>query len=280
MIWRRVAAGLFDEVVPGLVIVHRRRPRNVVDCARAGDAGHVRRLGVLDPAATRLGARVPAAVLPLEPERAHEVVVRPAVGAHSLEALQRQLPRNLGMVRHERLVADLRDDELVRQPLWILEAERLAVGLDLVALRAQPARPELEGGRRADPPDDGVDHPIPSLAGQRVRILEERDVRARVSLLVGIEEVVDGRVVLVDRLLDHPQPEDARVEVDVPGRVGRDARDVVDAVESHAGNATPRGAASTRSRSATASATWSRGASPSAPPATPRAPPTAEPRAR
>src|SRR5207248_11589412 len=111
---------------------------------------------------------VPAAVLLLEPERSHEVVARAAVRPHSLEALQRQLPRNLGMVRHQWLVADVRDDELMLQPLRIRKTERLAVGLDLVTLRAQPARPELERVGRADPPDDGVDHPVPGLAGLRV----------------------------------------------------------------------------------------------------------------
>ena len=137
------------------------------------------------------------------------------------------------MVRNERLVADVRDHELVLQPFGIRKAERLTVGLDLVALRAQPVRPELERGGRADPPDDGVDHPVPGLTRPRVRVLEERDVRARVPFLVGVEEVVDGRVVLVDGLLDEPEPEDARVEVDVARSVGRDARDVVDAVETH-----------------------------------------------
>src|SRR4029079_12006592 len=62
---------------------------------------------------------------------------------------------------------------------------------------------------------------------------EECDVGAGRALLVGIEEVVDGRVVLVDRLLDEPQPERARVEGDVLRRVTRDARHVVDAVKPH-----------------------------------------------
>src|SRR4051794_41983565 len=79
-----------------------------------------------------------------------------------------------------------------------------------------------------------MDHPAPRLAGSRVRILEERDVRAGPPFLVGVEEVVDGRVVLVDGLLHEPQAEDARVEVDVARRVARDARHVMDAVEPHA----------------------------------------------
>ena len=69
---------------------------------------------------------------------------------------------------------------------------------------------------------------------RHVRILEERDVAPRASGLVRVEQVVDGRVVLVHRLLDEPKAEDARVEVDVPRRVGGDAGDVVDAFELHA----------------------------------------------
>jgi len=45
--------------------------------------------------------------------------------------------------------------------------------------------------------------------------------------------VIDGRIVLVHRLLDEPQAEDAGVEVDVPRRVARDQRDVVDPLELH-----------------------------------------------
>jgi hypothetical protein len=50
-------------------------------------------------------------------------------------------------------------------------------------------------------------------------------------MLVGVVEVVDGRVVLVDRLLDEPEAQHTRVEVDVPGGVAGDQRDVVDAVD-------------------------------------------------
>ena len=57
--------------------------------------------------------------------------------------------------------------------------------------------------------------------------------RSGAALLVGVEEVVDGGVVLVDRLLDEAQPEHPRVEVEVPRRVAGDAGDVVDAVQFH-----------------------------------------------
>src|SRR6185295_19824057 len=53
------------------------------------------------------------------------------------------------------------------------------------------------------------------------------------AFLVGVEEVVDGRVVLVHRFLDEPEAEDANVEVDVARSVGGDARDVVDTLELH-----------------------------------------------
>ena len=56
---------------------------------------------------------------------------------------------------------------------------------------------------------------------------------ARAAFLVGVEEVVDGRVVLVDGLLDQPQAEDPRVEVDVPRCVSRDQSDVMDSLEAH-----------------------------------------------
>src|SRR6476660_1411285 len=58
---RRLAAGCGDAVVPGLVVLHRRGPGDVMDGARPADAGHERRLGILDPAAARLRPRVPAA---------------------------------------------------------------------------------------------------------------------------------------------------------------------------------------------------------------------------
>ena len=91
--------------------------------------------------------------------------------------------------------------------------------------------PEVERLLRADAPLHRVHHPRAGSTAPNARVLEERDVAARRSVLVRVEEVVDGRVVLVDRLLHEPQAEDARVEVDVSRRVARDARHVVDAVE-------------------------------------------------
>jgi hypothetical protein len=45
--------------------------------------------------------------------------------------------------------------------------------------------------------------------------------------------VIDGRVVLVDRLLYETQPEHPRVEVDVARGVAGDGGDVMDAFELH-----------------------------------------------
>jgi hypothetical protein len=87
--------------------------------------------------------------------------------------------------------------------------------------------------------DDAVDHPGAGTARLRQAVLEERQVRPRMGLLVAVEEVVDAGVVLVDRLGDEPHAEDARVEVDVAPRVPGDRADVVDALEPHPRQATP-----------------------------------------
>ena len=82
--------------------------------------------------------------------------------------------------------------------------------------------------------DDPVHHPRAGPAGARVRVLEEGQIGARRGVLVRVEEVVDGRIVLVDRFLDHPQPQHARVEIDVARRITGDRGDVVNAFELHA----------------------------------------------
>src|SRR3954451_3581100 len=76
-------------------------------------------------------------------------------------------------------------------------------------------------------------HSTPGPARPGLRVLEEGQVAAGAALLVGVKEVVDGRIVLVDGLLDQPHAEDANVEVNVAGGVARNAGDVVDAFEAH-----------------------------------------------
>src|SRR5437763_1938377 len=85
-----------------------------------------------------------------------------------------------------------------------------------------------------------LDTPGHVMHGARARapgcgagIFEERDVVARRTVLVAVEEVVDRRVVLVDRLLDEAKAEHSRVEVDVARGVAGDRRYVVDALELH-----------------------------------------------
>ena len=80
---------------------------------------------------------------------------------------------------------------------------------------------------------DPVDHAGAGAAGLGARVLEERQVRARTSVLVAVEQVVDAGIVLVDRLGRQPHPEHARVEVDVAARVPRDRGDVMDAFKFH-----------------------------------------------
>src|SRR5207253_4355495 len=135
---------------------------------------------------------------------------------------------DLRVLRDERLVVRVVDDELERESLRIGETE----GADGAAA-TDALLPEVERLLGADAPHDPVHHAGAGAAAARVRILEEGDVAAGGAALVGVEEVVDGRVVLVDGLLDEPQAERARVELDVSGRVGGDAGDVVDSLETH-----------------------------------------------
>ncbi len=148
---------------------------------------------------------------------------------YRIEALQCMLGWNLRVLRGERRIRDRRDDELVTQPLRILEREPAAVARR--ARRGESCLPEVERRLGADAPLDGVNHPGACTTALNTRVLEERDVASRCSVLVRVEEVVDGRVVLIDRLLHHPQAENARVEVDVARRIARDAGHVMDAVE-------------------------------------------------
>src|SRR6476469_5074552 len=73
----------------------------------------------------------------------------------------------------------------------------------------------------------------PGPTGRHTGELEEGEIGAGASLLVGEKEVVDGGVVLVDRLLDQAKAHHSRVEVDVALRVGRDRGDVVNPLELH-----------------------------------------------
>ena len=71
----------------------------------------------------------------------------------------------------------------------------------------------------------------PGTPRRRAGVLEEGEVGAGIPRLVGEEQVVDGRVVLVDGFLDQPQSHHADVEVDVALGVLGDRGDVVNPLE-------------------------------------------------
>src|SRR6185312_7739439 len=236
---RGVGAALGNAVLPGLFVVLRRRPGDMVDGARSGDTALVGPVVEVEPAAL-VAANLPAGGAPrVELERLLEEA--PAllgvvgVCAHAVEALQRELLRHLGAVGGQRLVVGVARDQRVPKAFRVAEGERpVRVALARDALVGEAALPEVDCLGRVNPPADGVNHPGAGLALPRAWVLEEGDVVSRCALLVAVEEVVDGRVVLVDAFLDEPEPEDTRVKVDVARRVPGDRRDVVDAFELHA----------------------------------------------
>ncbi len=149
-----------------------------------------------------------------------------------MKALQRLLGRDLRVLGDQRRVGDVDDGQLVVEALGVGEAQvALALGLDPV--RRQALGPEVE--RLSEPTRQTIlcTIPAPARPGGAPGILEEGEVGAGVALLVGEEEVVDARVVLVDGFLHQPQSEHPGVEVDVALRVLGDRRDVVDSFKLH-----------------------------------------------
>ena len=120
------------------------------------------------------------------------------------------------MLRDERVVPDRRHDEPVPEAFRILEDQAVFVARQRCRVGREPALPEVEGGVRAHAPLDRVHHAGSGAAATSPGVLEERDVASGRPVLVGVEEVVDGRVVLVHGLLHEPKSEHAGVEVDVP----------------------------------------------------------------
>src|SRR4051794_9322889 len=223
---------------PRLVVLHRRSPGHVVDGAGAGEPTLGRRRVVRDPAAALVaddGPGVVAAGLEAEPllEELAAALRGGAVGADALEPLEPVLLRDLRMVGRQRRVGRVGDHQLQPEPFGILEAQAPAVALRRSTFDPKPLGPELQRRVRSDAEPRGRDHPVARAAAGRARIFEERDVGAGRAVLVRVEEVVDRRVVLVDGLLDHPQPEYPDVEVDVARSVTGDAGDVVDPFDLH-----------------------------------------------
>src|SRR6266446_1905681 len=86
-----------------------------------------------------------------------------------------------------------------------------------------------------------MDHALAGPARPRAWVFEEGQVESGAALVVAVEEVVDRRVVLVDRLLDQAQTQPARVEVHVGLRIAGDRCDVMNAFELHAPPNLPHG---------------------------------------
>ena len=184
-------------------------------CRRPARADARRRRVVGVEAAALVAAHLPLAVLAAgEAERLAQQRLAAGgvarVGADAVEALQRVLARDLGVVGDQRGVADVGDLELVLEALGVGEAQaRRRRARASTPCSASRRGPEVERLGRGDAPDDAVDLAVAGAAAGGAGVLEERQVGAGRALLVGVEEVVDGRIVLVDGLLDHPQAERA-----------------------------------------------------------------------
>ena len=210
-----------------------------------GNAGARRGRRVVDVAAAANGASCLPGVLAGRGEaerfleQAATRIRSGGEGAHAVEALERVLGRDVRVARDERRIGRLDDRQLEPEPFGVVEAEPAGAAPGRDSLAAEARLPEVERVLRADPEADRVHHPVARAAAAGARILEEGDVRARTAVLVCVEQVVDRRVVLVDRLLHHPQAEHAGVEVDVSGCVAGDAGHVVDAFEPHVSHSSP-----------------------------------------
>ncbi len=237
---RRPSSDLHEVFAPVRVLVVAIAPGNVMHRPRARQPGGRGRLAIgvagSPPASFH---DVLASPGPLEAHRGGQQVVLmvdvDAVHVDAVETQQRMFSGNVSGIGTQRLVVGLDDPELQLEALRVAEPQRPFVGarLELNAFAREPLGPEGQRRRRRHPPAQPVDHPRAGTARRRIRELEERQDRTRCSALVPVVEVVDVRRIEIDRLLDQPQPEHARVEVDISGSVRRDAGDVVDAIKLH-----------------------------------------------
>ena len=232
--------GAADGIEPGVLLVHVRGEGDVVDGAGAGDSGTGgRRRVVGEVAAAHRAAHLPgigrrSGTKPSVSSSRRRLASGSAANARTLsKPCSATLGRNVGMVGDEGSVGRRDDGELETETLRVVEPEPPLGAAGRDPLRGEPRLPEVERLVGGDAEGDRVHHPGAGAPAARARVLEERDVGAGAALLVGVEEVVDGGVVLVDGLLDHAQAEHPRVEVDVARRVAGDAGHVVDAFEAH-----------------------------------------------
>ena len=185
-------------------------------------AAHARRgtgSSAIQPRALRRVARTSHRRARRRPAAARAALrwLRPeAVGAHAFEALQCELGGISGCSATSGASLLVSTTSSCSIPSG--SANRSPSSSRSVSVPSEASRPAQKssasrGARRAR--RCGGPCRRPARPGMRTGILEERQVGARAGLLVAVEEVVDGRVVLVDRLGDQPQAEDPRVEVDV-----------------------------------------------------------------
>ena len=137
-----------------------------MDRARAHDPGLGRRQVVGIAPATQRAACLPgvlAAVGSKDSVSSSVARLRVGVGgvrADGVEALERELGGNLGVVCDERLVGRLDDRELVLEALRVAEAEPA-----VAPLAADAFCPEVERLLGCDAPDHAMDHPAPARPG-------------------------------------------------------------------------------------------------------------------
>ena len=167
---RRVAARRGDALVPRLVVLHRRGPRDVMDRARAADAALAWRLVVRVQPAARRGRALPS----VRPYGAKPSVSSSSRGSRRADAKARtpSNPWSASSARDLGMLADSgsssrRDDELVRAgPPGSSKRRRRR--------RARPRGPPRSGGSprsRARPPSrratHRVHHPVAGRPGAR-----------------------------------------------------------------------------------------------------------------
>ena len=229
----RAAAGLGDALPPALLVLHRRRPGDVMHGAGAGNAG----LGRAPPR-TRSSLRASRRASPSDspPARSRAASKNGAACCAESRAYARtpSKPCSASSRGISGWSAISGSSGAFVTTSWCCSPSG-SLNVSVSPSRATPSRSAQKSSASAEPTRQTTvcTMPAPARPGAAPGILEEGDVRAGRALLVRVEEVVDGRVVLVDRLLHEPQPEHAGVEVDVRRGVAGDAGHVVDAVESH-----------------------------------------------
>ena len=209
----------------------------MVDAAGALQRALRRRLVVEVAAAALVAARLPAAVHRLELERLEQDPAGlggGAVGADGVEAPQGQVGRDLGVVGDQRLVWDSTTASSWSSPSGSAKS-RPSAARGGTRRRCAPSRSSQKSSDSCEPTRQTIrcTLPAPGPARRHAGVLKEGEVGAGAALLVGEEEVIDGRVVLVDGFLDQAQAQHPGVEVDVALSVVGDRGDVVDSLQLH-----------------------------------------------